>query len=42
MNALWIAAWDAFSVKLINDWIERIPKVIKLIIKQKGDNDFHA
>ena len=42
MNALWIAAWDALPVELINKGIERIPKVIELIIEQKGDNDFHA
>ncbi len=42
MNALWIAAWDALSIDLINGWIERISKIIELIIEQKGDNDFHA
>lgn len=41
MNALWTAVWDALFVKLINEWIERISRVIKLIIEQKDDNDFH-
>ncbi len=41
INALWTAAWDALSVELINEWIERISRIIELIIEQKSDNDFH-
>ena len=29
-------------MKLINEWIDRIPKVIELIVEHNGDNDFHA
>ena len=42
MNAVWVAAWNALPIELINRSIGRIPKVIELIVEQKSDNDFHA
>ena len=38
----WRDEWERLPQEQIDAWIDRIPNVIRQIIAQKGDNNFHA
>ncbi|KAF2178225.1 hypothetical protein K469DRAFT_599987, partial [Zopfia rhizophila CBS 207.26] len=37
----WARVWHVIPQKQMDKWIDRIPDVIRQIIKYKGDNCFH-
>jgi hypothetical protein len=38
----WEEAWDALPIEVINGWVDRIPEVVRRIIRHHGKNDFHG
>jgi hypothetical protein len=38
----WEDAWEALPIEVINGWVDRIPEVVRRIIRHHGKNDFHG
>lgn len=38
----WEAEWEALPIELINRWVMGIPKVVRRIIAEEGNNNFHG
>lgn len=37
----WRSEWEALPQEVINKWIDRIPEVVRQILRHRGNNDFH-
>ncbi|KAF2825263.1 hypothetical protein CC86DRAFT_456492 [Ophiobolus disseminans] len=38
----WIQAWDDLSIESINKWVDHVPEVVRKILRNHGNNNFHG
>jgi hypothetical protein len=42
VEAQWTQAWKDLSVDKINKWVDGVAEVVRRIIRNKGNNNFHG
>lgn len=38
----WIAAWEALPIESINEWVDHVPEMVRRILRNHGNNNFHG
>ncbi|KAF2023063.1 hypothetical protein EK21DRAFT_81682, partial [Setomelanomma holmii] len=38
----WIASWEALPIEAINWWVDQVPEMVRRIIRNSGNNNFHG